>query len=299
MQKRLLGRTGLAVSPIAIGGAAFTYVHEATGWNPLSEEGAETVIDTLNAGLDSGINYIDTAQAYGDGYSETLIGRVMKERRDECVLASKAWFHLDAAGMEDSVHSSLERLQTDHIDVLQIHGRMFSNKDVDHVINGGPLSALVKLRAQGKIGHIGITSEEPWTLIPFLSTGEIEVYQIAYNLIYQGAARHFLPQADEAGAGIVTMRTMTSGIFQREATFLAPGWQQAHSLYDTALKFVLSDSRIHSGIIGMRWPHEVQQNISIVESYEPVTDFAQMPRVTFGVYKAEDEAAPSAAEPIH
>jgi aryl-alcohol dehydrogenase-like predicted oxidoreductase len=290
MQKRYLGRTGLAVSPIAIGGAAFTYVHEATGWNPLSEEGAGVVIDTLNACLDSGVNYIDTAQAYGDGYSETLIGRVMKDRRDECVLASKAWFHLDAAGMEESVHGSLERLQTDHIDVLQIHGRMFTAEDVNHVINGGPLKALVKLREQGKIGHIGITSEEPWTVIPFLSTGEIEVYQIAYNLIYQGAARHFLPQATEAGAGVVTMRTMTSGIFQREAAFLAPEWDTAHSLYDAALKFVLSDSRVHSGIVGMRWPHEVEQNVRIIEGWEPPTDFADMPRVTFGVYKADDES---------
>ncbi|WP_353711989.1 aldo/keto reductase [Arthrobacter sp. K5] len=76
MQKRSLGRTGLEVSPIAIGGAAFTCVHEATGWNPLSKEGADVVVDTLNACLDSGISYIDTAQAYGDGYGETLIGRV-------------------------------------------------------------------------------------------------------------------------------------------------------------------------------------------------------------------------------
>lgn len=289
MQQHLLGQTGLEVSPIAIGGAAFTYVHEATGWNPLNEEGAEVVVETLNAALDSGINYIDTAQAYGEGYSETLIGRVMKERRDECVLASKAWFHLDAAGMEESVHGSLARLQTDHIDVLQIHGRMFTPQDVDHVINGGPLKALVKLREQGKIGHIGITSEEPWTVIPFLSTGEIEVYQIAYNLIYQGAARHFLPQAAEAGVGVVSMRTMTSGIFQREAAFLAPEWDPAHSLYDAALKFVLSDSRIHAGIIGMRWPHEVEHNVRLVEGWKPMTDFADMPRVTFGVYKADDE----------
>jgi predicted aldo/keto reductase-like oxidoreductase len=132
-------------------------------------------------------------------------------------------------------------------------------------------------------------------VIPFLSTGEIEVSQIAYNLIYQGAARHFLPQATEAGAGVVTMRTMTSGIFQREAAFLAPEWDTAHSLYDAALKFVLSDSRVHSGIVGMRWPHEVEQNVRIIEGWEPPTDFADMPRVTFGVYKADDESphAPS------
>lgn len=288
MHKRPLGRTGLQVSPIAIGGAAFTYVHESSGWNPLSEEGAAVVVDTLNVCLDSGINYIDTAQAYGEGYSESLIGRVMKYRRDECVLASKAWFHLDEAGMRTSVLGSLERLQTDHIDLLQIHGRMFEPADVEHVINGGPLEALTKLRDQGRIGHIGITTEEPWTVIPFLKHEDIEVYQIAYNVIYQGAARHFLPQAAEAGVGVVTMRTMTSGIFQRQASILAAEWDGAHSLYDAALKFVLSDSRIHAGIVGMRWPHEVEQNVRLIESWQPGTDFADMPRVTFGVYKAED-----------
>jgi aryl-alcohol dehydrogenase-like predicted oxidoreductase len=297
MKKRTLGRTGLQVSPIAIGGAAFTYVHESSGWNPRSEAGAEVVVETLNACLDGGINYIDTAQAYGDGYSESLIGRVMKDRRNQCVLASKAWYHLDARGMEESVLGSLRRLQTDHVDLLQIHGRMFTADDVDHVINGGPLQALVKLREQGRIGHIGITSEEPWTVIPFLAHEDIEVYQIAYNLIYQAAARHFLPQAAEAGVGVVTMRTMTSGILQREASLLAPEWQPAHDLYDAALKFVLSDSRVHAGIVGMRWPHEVEQNLKLLDNWEPAADLADMPRVTFGVYQAEDASLAADSSP--
>ena len=165
---------------------------------------------------------------------------------------------------------------------------MFTDADVDHVINGGPLEALLKLREEGRIGHIGITSEEPWTVIPFLAHQDIEVYQIAYNLIYQGAARHFLPKAAEAGAGVVTMRTMTSGIFQREASLLAPEWQAAHDLYEAALKFVLSDSRVHAGIVGMRWPHEVEQNIKLIDNWEPNVDIADIPRVTFGVYQADD-----------
>ena len=79
MIKRPLGNTGLHVSPIAIGGAAFTYVHETSGWNPRTEEGTAAV--DLHACLDNGINYVDTAQAYGEGYSETLIGRVMKQQQ--------------------------------------------------------------------------------------------------------------------------------------------------------------------------------------------------------------------------
>lgn len=288
MNKRILGRTGLAVSPIAVGGAAFTYVHQSKDWNPMSEDGRKTVHATLNAALDQGINYIDTAPAYGNGYSETLVGEVMKTRRGDCVLASKVWYELDHKGVIDSVHQSLSRLQTDHIDIMQIHGRMYTPAEVDHIMTGGPLDALLELRAAGKIGHIGITTEEPWTVIPFLQNEAIEVYQIAYNIIYQAAARHFLIEAAKVNAGVVSMRTMTSGIFQREASFLAPEWQAAHDLYEVSLKFVLSDSRVTAGIVGMRWPEEVTRNVQLVANWQPPTDFATMPRLTFEIYKAED-----------
>ena len=287
MRKRKLGRTGLEVSPIAIGGAAFTYVQQSQGWDPKSEEGRKTVYATLNACLDNGINYVDTAPAYGDGYSETLVGEVMKTRRKDCVLASKVWYELDHDGVVDSVHQSLKRLNTDYIDILQIHGRMYSPKEVSHIFEGGPLEALLKLKQQGKIGHIGITTEEPWTVIPFLAHEAVEVFQIAYNFIYQAAARHFLIEAAKVNAGVVTMRTMTSGILQREMRFLAPHIS-SQDLYEAALKFVLSDSRITAGIVGMRWPREVEQNVQLVNGWNPPTDFAAMPRLTFEVYKAED-----------
>lgn len=289
MKKRLLGRTGLEVSPIAIGGAAFTYVHQAQNWDPLSEEGRKIVYQTINTALDRGINYLDTAPAYGNGYSETLFGEVMKTRRQDCVLASKVWYELDHQGVINSVHESLKRLQTDHIDIMQIHGRMYTPAEVEHIRTGGPLEALLQLRQEGKIGHIGITTEEPWTVIPFLANPDVEVYQIAYNFIYQAAARHFLIEAAKVNAGVVSMRTMTSGILQREASFLAPQWA-TKDLYEVALKFVLSDSRVHAGIVGARWPHEVEDNLRIVEGWTPPIDFATMPRLTFEVYKAENAA---------
>lgn len=287
MKKRKLGRTGLEVSPIAIGGAAFSYVHKAQGWDPLSEEGRKVVYQTLNDCLDRGINYVDTAPAYGNGYSETLVGEVMKTRRKDCVLASKVWYELDHKGVINSVHESLKRLQTDFIDILQIHGRMYTPAEVEHILKGGPLDALLELREQGKIGHIGITTEEPWTVMPFLAHESVEVYQVAYNFIYQAAARHFLIEAAKVNAGVVSMRTMTSGILQREAAFLTPQIAAA-DLYELALKFVLSDSRVTAGIVGMRFPAEVEQNIRMIEDWEPPVDFAAMPRLTFEVYKAED-----------
>lgn len=287
MKMRKLGRTGLLVSPIAAGGAAFSYVHKLQGWDPLSDEGRKVVHRTLHECLDRGVNYIDTAPAYGNGYSETLVGEVMKSRRKDCVLASKVWYELDRQGVIDSVHASLGRLQCEHIDILQIHGRMYTPEEVRHIIDGGVLDALVELKQAGKIGHIGITSEEPWTLLPFLALAEVEVFQIAYNLIYQAAARHFLIEAAKVDAGVVTMRTMTSGVLQREMAFLASHIPEKE-LYEIALKFVLSDSRLAAGIVGMRWPVEVEQNVRLVEGFVPPVDFATMPRLTFEVYKADD-----------
>ncbi|CAB3733790.1 hypothetical protein LMG22037_05827 [Paraburkholderia phenoliruptrix] len=288
MKKRVLGRTGLEVSPIAIGGAAFAYVHRSKRWDPMSNEGKQVVHATLHRALDLGINYVDTAPAYGNGYSETLVGEVMKTRRSECVLASKVWYELDHAGVIDSVHQSLERLQTNHVDIMQIHGRMYTPQEVQHILHGGPLDALLGLRESGKIGHIGITTEEPWTVIPFLQHEAIEVYQIAYNFIYQAAARHFLIEAAKVDAGVVSMRTMTSGILQREMSLLAPASASMSDLYEVALKFVLSDSRVHAGIVGMRWPQEVDDNVRLLNDWHPPVDFATLPRLTFEVYKAED-----------
>lgn len=287
MQKRTLGRTGLQVSPIALGGSAFTYVHKAQDWDPHSDLGRATVLAMIHASLDAGINYIDTAPAYGEGYSETLVGEVMKTRRQGCVLASKVWYEADYQATLDSVHQSLHRLQTDRIDILQIHGRMYTQADLDRILRGGQLEALMELRAAGRIGHIGITTEEPWSVIPLLAHEAFEVFQIAYNFIYQAAARHFLIEAASVQAGVVSMRTMTSGVLQRQMSMLAPEIP-AQALYDLALRFVLSDSRVHAGIVGMRWPEEVERNVRIVQDWQPPVDFANLPRLTGEGFKVDD-----------
>jgi aryl-alcohol dehydrogenase-like predicted oxidoreductase len=289
MQQTTLGRTGLRVSRLVLGGYPFGGLNRARGWDPWSTEGRATAIATVNSALDHGINYIDTAPSYGEGNSETLIGEVMKTRREDCVLATKVgWQGLDKTAVIDSVHASLRRLQTDHIDILQFHGGMYTPEDYGHIVDGGPLDALLELRARGEIRFIGLTCEEPWTARPFLQRAEFDVVQLAYNLIYQSAARHVLDDAHRADVGVVTMRTMTSGVFQRTAQFLVPEWPAAKDIYEVCLKFVLSDSRVHAPIVGMRWPEEVERNVALVESFRPEFDIAELPRMTAHVYQAED-----------
>jgi aryl-alcohol dehydrogenase-like predicted oxidoreductase len=289
MQKRALGRTGLMVSPLALGGAPFGYVNAANDWDPFSEAGKKKVYATIERALDLGINLLDTGAWYGDGHSETLYGEVMKTRRKDAVLASKSWYAFDKQATIDSVHASLKRLQTDYIDILQIHGLMFGQADYEHVLGeNGPLEGLRQMKREGKIGFIGITSEEPWTLIPFLDQPDIDVFQIHYTIIYQGAGRHFLVEAQKQNVGVLTMRTMTGGIFQIQASHIAPEWQAAHDIGDANLKFVYADSRVHSGIVGMRWPEEVERNIAAIADWTPPVDFADLPRWTGEVYKAQD-----------
>jgi aryl-alcohol dehydrogenase-like predicted oxidoreductase len=291
-----LGRTGLEVSRLVLGGYPFGGVNLASDWDPWSESGARTVIGTVNHALDRGVNYIDTAAAYGGGRSEELIGEVMRTRRDECVLATKVgWEGWTKQQVLDGVHASLRRLQTDHLDIVQFHGGMFTAEEYDYVVNAGPLDALQELKSQGKVGHIGVTAEEPWTARQFLGSGDFDVFQLAYNFIYQAAARHVLNETADAGVGVVTMRTMTSGILQRLAGYLAPEWQSAHDIFEVCLEFVLADSRITAPIVGMRWPAEVDRNVDFVESFEPPLDLAELPRMTADVYAAQDQERGAAA----
>lgn len=289
MRTTTLGRTGLQVSRIVLGGYPFGGVNRAHGWDPWSPAGRREAVATINAAIDAGITYIDTAPSYGDGNSETLIGEVMRTRRDECVLATKVnWEGRDKQAIIDSVQASMRRLQTDRLDIVQFHGGMYTPADVDHIVSGGPLDALRELRDAGSVGFIGVTSEEPWTARPFLDHPEFDVFQLAYNLIYQSAARHILDETRQADVGVVTMRTMTSGIFQRTAGMLVPEWQQARDIYEVCLKFVLADSRVHAPIVGMRWPDEIARNTALVDSFSPDFDLAGIPRMTAAVYRAED-----------
>jgi len=143
-----------------------------------------------------------------------------------------------------SLDDSLRRLRTDYVDILQLHGGMFTSDDVQHILERGPLEGLRRAREQGKTRFIGVTAEEPWTARPLIASGAFDVVQLRYNLIYQSAALHALDEARDTGLGVAVMRPMTSGMLQRILHFLKPDWQ-TDDVYAVALQFVLSDSRVH------------------------------------------------------
>jgi aryl-alcohol dehydrogenase-like predicted oxidoreductase len=288
-----LGKTNLQVTRLGLGGYPFGGVNRARGWDPFTPEGRATAVCTVHAALDAGINYIDTAPGYGDGNSEAIIGEATQGRRHEFVLATKVGSWEQAPeDVTASVEASLKRLRTDLIDLIQFHGGMYTQGQVHHLLNEGPLEALVALRGKGLVRFIGFTVEEPWTAKPLIASGQFDVMQVRYNIAYQSAAHHVLNEARERDMGVTVMRPMSSGIFQRMASYLAPKWQEAHDLYEVALKYVLSDSRVHVAHVGMRWPEEVARNVALVSSFVPPCDMADLPRGTAAVYQTDDEMNP-------
>ena len=294
MERRDFGRTGLPVTPIGLGGYPFGGVNRAAGWDPFTPEGRRTAIATIHRAIERGINYVDTAPGYGDGNSESIFGEALSQgrRRERVTLASKCLWNGTREDVLASVHQSLERLRTGVIDVMQFHGGMFTAENTRHILEGGPLDALRELRDQGKVRFLGFTCEEPWTARPLIASGAFDVVHLRYNIIYQGAALHALNEARDRQMGVAVMRPMTSGILQRTLRSLKPEWPEAE-IYEVALKFVLADSRVHVANVGMRWPHEVDQNVDLVEAFRPPEGFdaANLPRLTAGIYRTADEEA--------
>jgi aryl-alcohol dehydrogenase-like predicted oxidoreductase len=276
------------VTRLALGGYPFAGINRAQGWDPYTPEGEREALRTIHAALDGGINYIDTAPGYGAGHSESLIGQVMRTRRNECYLATKVAFDGDRFSTIHSCEESLRRLQTDYLDVLQFHGGRFTPTQIDHILNGGPMEAMEELKQKGLISHIGFTVEEPWTALALIASGRFEMVQVCYNLARQAAGYHLLDDAIKADMGVCCMRPLTSGILQRQLETLAPQWLENGEINRVLMAFLLSDSRVHMIPVGMRWEREVRENIAFVESFVPAADMASMPRMTQHVYETDD-----------
>ena len=288
MEKVQFGKTDMKVMKIALGGYPFSGVNKARGWDPYSAEGRKEAVRTVNAALDMGINYIDTAASYGKGHSEGIIGDVMAIRRAECYLATKAGWSGGKDDVCQSLYESLKRLKTDYVDVFQLHGGRFSPEDQRHIMEGGPLEALQELKQKKLTRYIGVTVEEPWTAIPFVKAGVFDVIQICYNIIRQSAGQHLLDETRANGMAVCAMRPLTSGMFQRQLEYIAPSWLEDGEAYRVCLAFILSDSRVHMANVGMRWSSEVEQNVKFVREFEPKYDIADTPRLTQLIYETDD-----------
>ncbi len=271
MRYRSLGRTGLSVSEVSLGTVELGMEYG------LKEDGASSVPaetdarNLLNRAIDSGVNFIDTAALYGN--SEEIIGRALKGRRSEYVLATKCMHRLDEGldyadsrrSIAESIDRSLLRLQTDYIDLLQVHGRDLLDVELRMIRDGVVMDEMENARKAGKIRFTGYSSYSEEAALAAIEDDRWDTLQFACNILDRRYLKRVIPEACKRGVGIVVRSALLKGALTDKSRFMPERLKplvdhidrlvdvQAatrYSLPELALRFVLSIPDISTVIVG-------------------------------------------------
>jgi aryl-alcohol dehydrogenase-like predicted oxidoreductase len=205
---RNLGETGMRVSEISLGTWAL-----GGEWGAVAEDDAYAA---LNRAVDLGVNFLDTADVYGDGRSEKLIGRLLKDRpNDEIFVATKAGRRLDPHTAEGYNHEnlssfverSLKNLGVEALDLLQLHCPPTEAYRQDSMFE-----AMDRLRQDGKVHNYGVSVEKVEEARMALSYPNVKTVQIIFNIFRQKPAEEFFPLAEERDIGILARVPLASGL---------------------------------------------------------------------------------------
>lgn len=295
MRYRPLGRTGFEVSEIGFGAWAI-----GGGWGPQSDRDS---LDALNRALDLGVNFIDTAAGYGDGKSERLIAQILKQRRERVYVATKTpplpgpwppspYCQMDERYPErylrENVEERLRNLNTDCLDVLQLHTwtRAWNRSPK-------PFEVLAKLKAEGKIRAVGVSTPEhdQDSVVDLMRSGFVDTVQVIYNIFEQDPAAELLPTAQEHNVGIIVRVVFDEGSltgkYTRDSQFPEGDFRRNYfagdrlerainraqkiqaeiadtgmTLPDVALKFALAHPAVSTVIPGIRNVQQAEANIA-------------------------------------
>lgn len=266
MEKRALGNTGMNVTVLGYGGAEI-------GYRGVPEETVERLI---NGALDAGLNIIDTAECYVD--SEEKIGKVASRRRNEYFLFTKCGHdkdgdHWNPKKMAEQIDRSLKRLQTDRVDLLQLH-----SCTAEQLRQGDVIEVIQRARDAGKTRFIGYSGDGQAALHA-VESGVFDTLQISVSIADQEALDLVLPTAKARGIGVIAKRPIANAIWNESSKpgeYYQPYWERLHQLdYDflradsgqdvaTALRFTLSVEGVHTAIVGTTKPERWKQNAELL-----------------------------------
>ena len=281
MKYRQLGRTGLRVSEIGLGtvelGLDYGVPVDGEHLRPPEEQAAHL----LNRALDLGVNFIDTARAYGA--SEEIIGRALKGRRGEYILASKL-APIREEGQSDqelreqvkaSIAESLRVLQTDVIDLLQLH-----HTPVDVVKSGRVLAAAREAQRSGAVRFIGASTYGEEAPLAVLESGGYDTLQVAYNLADRTLEEKVLQLAQQQGVGIIVRSVLLRGVLTHRYTYLPNQLAdlksaiarlnslvgaEAGSLPEMAYRFVLANPAVSTALVGTARIEELEAALAFAD----------------------------------
>jgi len=265
MEIRRFGKTEMQVARIGFGGMTIPKVS------------VEQAVATVNRALDFGVNFVDTARLYGKGDSERKIGQVMEKRRQEVYLSSRT---PDSSydGVKRGIEESLEALRTDYIDLYEPHDVSTQARYEPLMRKRGGLKALQEARDEGIIRHIGFTSHN-WDLIAkMIRSGEFEAGLVAYNIANREVEEEVLDLADEYDVGLFVMKVFGNASLLE----LNPPAEDRKPTIEECLRFALSNTRFPLILTGVKSPEEIERNVSIAESYHPLSDEEQRELRAFG-----------------
>jgi len=300
MKYRLLGRTGLLVSELCLG--TMTFGGEGF-WEVIGKQGQDLVNDIVAKSLDAGINFIDTANIYSSGQSEALLGKALEGRpRDKVVIATKVRGRMNedvnAIGLSryhimNSVEASLKRLNTDYIDLYQIHG-FDSVTPLDET-----LRALDDLVRQGKVRYIGASNVAAWQLMKALGISDknglsrFESLQAYYTIASRDLERELVPLVKDQQVGVMVWSPLAGGLLSgkfnrdgsspdgsRRASFDFPPVNKDHafdvvdvmreiaaeltvSVAQVALAWLLHQPAVTTVIIGAKTLEQLDDNLNV------------------------------------
>ena len=212
MRYRVLGRTGLKVSEVGFGAWAIGGNAHGNSYGPTDDKES---LAAIGRALELGCNFFDTADVYGHGHSEELIGQALRGHRSEVIIATKVggdFYHgtprmnFTSDYIEFALGKSCERLGSDYIDLYQLH-----NPPVQLIRDGRIFKTLEKLKASGKIRQYGISIHDPQEGLLAMRNGEIGAVQAVFNILRQEAKNQLFREAAKNNVGIIAREPLANG----------------------------------------------------------------------------------------
>lgn len=262
------------------------WVFGGVNWGVQSDNDS---LDAIKAGYDKGITHFDTAQSYGKGHSEELLGRALKGVREKVFIASKMMF-TQKEKVEASISASLKRLRTDYIDLFYIHWPK-KNADLEAMMEG-----MVRAREKGLIRGIGVSNFSIEQMERLLKVGQIDANQFCYNLLWRWPEHNLIPFCIQKGISIVTYSSIAQGIltgkFGKEIEFSSGDHRKdtvlfekelwpvvydgverlkeiaalsGRSLLDLAIRWILARQGVSTVLVGARNSSQVQLNVKSLD----------------------------------
>ena len=291
MKTHVLGRTGIEVSELSLGTVSigFPYGIEKKSQGDLISE--PDAIDFLNYALDRGINFFDTAMAYG--CSEERIGKAFKGKRDQVVISTKCPFVLNEEDkslfpaekmkrtIEESLAESLARLQTDYVDVYMLHivNEQGNERGMPLLENDAVVEAFTTCRDKGMARAIGVSVYTPEESKKTIESGTWDAMQLAYNLMNQTQSECF-ELARARGVGIVARSVIFKGILTDKVHNLHPelvaveNHRETYSelltpevptLAELAMRFVMSEEAVSTTLIGTAKKENLDRSLAVAD----------------------------------